>query len=409
MSQNSYEEFRNFYIDYLHQERLYLQSLDRWMAPLRPFKVGKKSVTQDFNTYYFGYPVVDYSKGITIEEIHKRNRVPDDVINQGHSFNEIEHLININTSLAKQLSTSSTAFTYVSSIFDFSKIIGDTDYLYRTGVESTPFEIFKLIGAGISPFEGHYRFKNKTLKTSRYKVEDIPHEGWDFPTELIYPMLEGPNVKPFTYDCTNLFHIIPYKKENTKKPIDIIELTTHNLRLATYFADHKTLLDSQSEKSKTMHCGNAFYALSKIGPYTFAPYLVAARDNSRFCATVVKPTLTPWGDLKQTICVKHTIIISQDKQGNFITEDEAHYINGILNSSIVVAYIHNTFKTNGFSLNKSHLFLPKYRNEPLFNSIVKLSKEATTFPNKCKVISEKLTSAYLELCKTYNYNGKGND
>lgn len=60
--------------------------------------------------------------------------------------------------------------------------------------------------------------------------------------------------------------------------------------------------------------------------------------------------MTPWGEVKHAICVKHTIIISQDVDKNFITEDESHYINAILNSSIVHAYIHATFKTNGFSL-----------------------------------------------------------
>lgn len=402
MSQNSYEEYRNFHIDFFHQERLYLQKLDRWMAPLRPFKVGNKSVTQDFNTYYYGRDAVDYAKGVEVEEIHKKAKVSDTTINQGSSFAEVEHMLDIKTSLARQLSRFSTAFTYVSDRFDFSRIIGHTDYLYRTGVESTPFEIFKLTGVGESSLSGHYRFRNKTLKTSRYKVEDIPPSGWDFPTEHIYPMLEGPNVKPFGYDCGNSFHIVPYLASETRRPVSLNDLVRTNLNLATYFANHKSLLSSQSDKSKTMHCGEEFYSLSKIGPYTFAPHIVAARDNSRFCSTVVRPTMTPWGELKQTICVKHTIIISQDKKGEFIGENEAHYINGVLNSGIVRAYIHSTFKSNGFSLNKSHIFLPKYREEPLFKRIADLSKEATSHPEKSSEISDRLTDAYIELCKKYN-------
>lgn len=152
-----------------------------------------------------------------------------------------------------------------------------------------------------------------------------------------------------------------------------------------------------------MHQGDAFYALSKIGPYTFAPYIVATRDNSKFCATVVNPTVTPWGERKQTICVKHTIIISQDINKNFITEDEAHYINGVLNSGIVVSYIHSTFKTNGFSLNKSKLFIPKFIPEdPLFQKIANLSKKATTNPKLRDEIIGLLTEAYLALCDAYN-------
>lgn len=403
MSQNSYEEFRNFYIDASKKRRLYLQALDRWKAPLRPFKVGQKSVSQDFNTYYYGYDFVDYSHGVAVREISKRKDVQDNVINGCQTFGEACAYLSIDSSLAKQLSPKSTAFTYVSNRFDFSKIIGQTAYYYRTGVESTPFEVFKLLGMGSSTKQGHYRFKNKILKTSRYKVDDIPIDGWDFPTDLIYPMVEGPNVKPFEFSCGNNYHIVPYKQNDTSKPISFETLVAEQQNLAIYFANHKHILDKQSEKSKTMHRGEEFYALSKIGSYTFAPYIVAARDNSKFCAAVIKPTLTPWGETKHSICVKHTIIISQGRDGHFITEDEAHYINGILNSSIVVEYIHNTFKTNGFSLNKSNLFLPQFiANDALFQKIVTLSKEATSNTKRRDHIKDELTIAYLAICEKYN-------
>ena len=211
--------------------------------------------------------------------------------------------------------------------------------------------------------------------------------------------MEGPNVKPFEYDTGNNFHIIPYSRENTQKPISMTELYQQSPKLAVYFANHKQLLDQQSEKSKSMHRGDEFYALSKIGPYTFAPYIVAARDNSTFCASVILPTMTPWGELKQSICVKHTIIISQDTYGNFISEDEAHYINGILNSNIVRAYIHSTFKTNGFSLKKSHLYLPKYNPQnDIQAKIAQLSREATANAKDRQRIMDELTTEYLKLC-----------
>ena len=403
MSQNSYEEFRNFYLDNNKSKRLYLQRLDRWQSPLRPFRVGKKAVSQDFNTYYYGYSLVDYQIGVPVCNISRKRGISDDVLNSMLTFDEAKSHLVFGYSFAKQLSNGSTAFTFCSDKFNFAPIIGQTSYLYRTGVESTPFEVFKLLGVGNSSHSGNYRFRNKILKTSRYKVEDMPVGGWDFPTSLIYPMLEGPNVKPFEFDCANNFHIIPYLPEESTKPLSLDYLLDNTEQLAVYFANHRKLLDMQSEKSKAMHQGDVFYALSKIGPYTFAPYLVAARDNSKFCATVVHPTETPWGERKQTICVKHTIIISQDVNKNFITEDEAHYINGILNSSIVVSYIHSTFKTNGFSLNKSKLFIPKFIDDnPLFQRIVSLSKEATAHSERRNEITNLLTEAYLDICFSLN-------
>ena len=402
MSQNSYEEFRNFYIDYAKNKRMYLQTIDRWLPPLRPFRVGTKCVTQDFNTYYFSYNKIDYSKGISVTTI-SRKKTSDDSINKFRTFKDVEDMLVIGEQQAKQCSKDSTAFTYTSGEFDFTKIIGQTDYLYRTGVESTPFEIFKLLGYGKSNKKNHYRFKNKVKKGNRYKVDDIPDNGWDFSTKYIYPIIEGPSVQPFKCESGNNFHIIAYNEDSPTTPVPLNELIKKAPELAAYLSNHKNILDKQSERSKMMHNGEEFYALSKIGPYTFAPFVVAARDNTYFCSSVVKNDITPWGEKKKSICVKHTIIISQDINGNFISEDEAHYINGILNSSIVHAYIHNTFKTNGFSLNKSKLCLPKYDKKNLVHkNIVKLSKQATKKQTNIPEIQKKLTDLYIKVCEEVN-------
>ena len=402
MSQNSYEEFRNFYTDYNKNERLYLQKLDRWCAPLRPFKVGKKSVTQDFNTYYYSNPIIDYNRGVRVRSISKKKGINDLVINKCLTFEEAKQYLVLSEQSAKQLAKNSTQFTYVSESFDYTPIIGKTSYRYRTGVESTPFEIFKMLGEGTSRKANHYRFKNKVLKTSKYKVDDIPQNGWDFPVELLYPMVEGPAIKPFTFDWGNNYHLIPYKREDTSKPISLDELTKENPEVAVYLCNHRSLLEQQSDKSKTMHQGEEFYALSKIGQYTFAPYIVAARDNSNFCSSVINPVMTPWGEVKHAICVKHTIIISQDVDGNFITEEESHYINAILNSSIVHSYIHSTFKTNGFSLKKSNLCIPKFDNtNRIHNRLVILSKYASLKKNEVKRerVSELTSKLYVMACE----------
>ena len=402
MSQNSYEEFRNFYIDYNKNTRLYLQQLDRWCAPLRPFKVGKKSVTQDFNTYYYSNPIIDYKEGVKVRAISKKKGVNDLIINKCQTFEDAKQFLVLTDQSAKQMADNSTQFTYTSAEFDYSVIIGETAYLYRTGVESTPFEIFKMLGEGESNLPNHYRFKNKVLKASKYKVEDIPQNGWDFPVDLLYPMVEGPAIKPYTFDWGNNYHLIPYKSDDTSGPISLENLTAEDEEVALYFCSHRELLDKQSDKSKTMHRGDEFYALSKIGPYTFAPYIVAARDNSNFCSSVINPVMTPWGEVKHAICVKHTIIISQDVDGNFISEDESHYINAILNSSIVHSYIHSTFKTNGFSLKKSNLCIPKFDSaNRLHMRLVTLSKYATLNINESKRerVSELSSIIYQQVCR----------
>lgn len=407
MAQNSYEEFRNFYITPDKTERLYIQKLDRWLPPLRPFKIGKKSVTQDFISYYFSRKQKDYQIGIEVNAIKKKNGISDEFINSFSSFSELSDYFEIERQSARQLSKKSTAFTFCNIGDDyFDLITGSSAYLYRTGVESTPFEVFKLVGCGKSQTLGNYRFTNKTLKTSRYKVRNMPFGGWDLPTYYIYPMLEGPNIKPFKFSCENNFHIIPYEKTDTSNPVPFEEISKDNQGLAIYFALQKDLLEKQSDKSKTMHRGSEFYSLSKIGNYTFAPYIVAVRDNSDFCATVIdKKSITPWGEEKEIICVKHTIIISQNIRRENITLDEAYYICGILNSTVVHNYIHKTFKTNGFSLNKAHIFIPEFdKNNDLMAKITSLSKKASTDVNEKEIeqIRNDLSETYIKLCENYN-------
>ncbi len=398
MSQNSYEGFRNFWLNFETKERLYLQHVDRWMAPLRPFRCDNKPVTQDFNTYYFARKYQDYAQGIPVTYISKPKQIADEILNKSSYESVLSSLI-IKNGKAKQMSKKTTAFAYVSSDYDFDKIIGETQYLYRTGVEFTPQELYMLTGKGKSEMQGHYRFANKKFQLSKYLIEDMPSNGWDFETNNIYPIITGPHITAFRYDSCNEYCILPYKQENSRTPISVEQMLAENRNVFMYLANHKHIIDMQSEKSKQMHRGDEFYALSKIGPYTFAKHIVAARDNSNFCASVITSQTTPWGEKKPTICVKHTIIISQDKQGTFISENEAHFICGILNSEIVQQYMHSSFKSNGYSLNKANIYIPKFdNNNEHHRKIVELAKKATTQEVNIKEIQHELMKEYLAIC-----------
>ena len=306
------------------------------------------------------------------------------------------------------MSINSTAFSYLSDTHDFTNIIGESDYEFRTGVEFTPQELYMLIGEGISDQNHHYRFINKKFSRSKYIVDDMPRQGWDLPTEYIYPIVTGPSLSPFRSSIQNEFCILPYSKEKTEAPIKIADLISKNNDLFRYLLKHQNLIESQSEKSKIMHRGQEFYALSKIGPYTFADYIVAARDNTKFCASVIEPVSTPWGERKQTICVKHTILISRDKAGRFISKDEAYYICGILNSNIVVEYIQNTFKSNGYSLKKAHFYLPQYdASNVIQKEICALSQEASKSDHKRDIseIQSEISNLYVSMCNS-KHQGK---
>ncbi len=403
MSQNSYEEFRYFYLDFENKERLYLQKIDKWEKPLRPFTCDEITVSQDFNTYYYSKKKVDYKKGIKVTTISREKKVSDLIVNRENSFENVKKYLIFGKKKAAQMSDTTSAFSYLSDEFDFSKIIGPTSYEYRTGVEFTPQELYMLVGNGTSKKSGYYRFGNKKFTRSKYIVDDMPKNGWELPTEYIYPIVTGPSITPFNCSLENEYCILPYTESKTDAPIGVADMMKTNSELFSYLLNHQNLIDSQSEKSKDMHRGDEFYALSKIGPYTFAKYIVAARDNTKFCSTVIEPCQTPWGEKKQSICVKHTMIISRDLNGRFITENEAHYINGILNCDIVIEYMQNTFKSNGYSLKKSRFYLPLYdETNKTHKEICALSKKASKAKKSEDIAKAQkdLSDLYIKLCES---------
>lgn len=402
MAQNSYEEFRKFYVDYKTGKRLFLQKVDKWAPPLRPFRYEDIAVTQDFNTYYFAHQKVDYRAGVPVKEITKKAGVHDNIINASPSYKEAAPHLIVTEKKAVQIADDTTVFTYISDGSDLSRIVGKNEYKSRTGVEMTPQEIFMLTGVGKSLKDNCYRFRKKEFRNAKYIVQDTPDTGWELSCKYVYPMLAAPNITPFHYDTSNEFCIIPYDRSDLKRPVGELELLRKDSLLYEYLLRHKKLIDKQSDKSKEMRLGEEFYALSKLGEYTFAPYIVAVRDNTKFCATVVKVTDTPWGEQKQTICVKHNMIISQRLDKEFIGEDEAYYICGILNSDVVVDYMHSTFKKNGFSLNKAKFALPEYKASDLrHKQIMELSKEASVTEDEVRIseICSKISSIYLNICK----------
>lgn len=403
MSQNSYEEFRNFYLDYDSKERLYLQKIDKWEKPLKPFTSDDVVVSQDFNTYYYSKEKIDYKKGIDVVTISRTKNKTDILLNKETSFKKVKKHLLFGKKTAAQISDSTTAFSYLSDVYDFRKIIGESSYEYRTGVEFTPQELYMLVGMGTSSESDHYRFANKKFTRSKYIVNDMPKNGWDLPTEYIYPIVTGPSLTPFKCASKNEYCILPYSSSKTDSPITISEMMKSNVALFEYLLIHQSLIESQSEKSKLMHRGNEFYSLSKIGPYTFSKYIVAIRDNTKFCATVIEPTTTSWGEKKQSICVKHTTIIGRTNIGRYIQKNEAYYISGILNSDIVIQYMQNTFKSNGYSLKKSHFYLPEYdKTNLLHKEICKLAKKASKLNDDAEItkIQLKLSEVYLQLCSS---------
>lgn len=397
MTQDSYAGFRNFYTDVSTDKRMYLQKLDDWTKSGNPFV----DTQEKFMTYYYSNKVVDYfTKGIPITVIQKKRGVLLADINSKQTFNEVSTSFETSFSKAFQMDKDRTGYTTFEESFikekgNFDLIIGECFYKARSGVEFTPAEIYFLEPKESVKLKGSYMFQPSEFKNAKYKsLAGLPIQ---LETKFIKPVIKAPQIIPFGISENNNYCIFPYK-DSESMSINVDELITESPNLFNYFTNNKKLIGKQSKRSLTISRGNAFYSLSKVGEYTFAPYKVTFRDNTKLSATVVSKIITPWGEEVMPICAKHCPYISQDKNGRIITEDEAYFLCGILNTPIVQQYFKFTYSTRSFSIN-FNIKMPKYDEKNKFHKkVMELAKEATKNQPTDKLYKE-LEENYLNLCK----------
>jgi hypothetical protein len=401
INSQSYEGFRNFYLDNSKKNRLFLNAVDDWSKSGHPFI----SVQEKFLTYFFSWAKQDYSKGIPVFEFIKDKQTSISDINAKRNYQEISNCFFIKENTAIQLVSQKTGFSFIDKNLgdDFSVIIGKNFYKARSGAEFTPAELYFIENDGASNKKGIHVFKNKPLKTAKHKI--ISQNNLELETDFIFPVVKGPNIDSFSCNTEKEFAVFPYDW-NKKECLTFIELENKSPKLAEYLLENKDLIKSQSERSLSLSIGNEFYSLSKIGEYTFVDCLVAFRDNTVMKACVITPVETPWGEIKMPVCAKHAPYISMTKDKRKITLDEAYYIAGILNTNIVQKYIAVSNDSRSFSIDLQ-IKIPEYQPQnQLFKSISEYSKIShTQIQSKRSIdseIAEEIDKLYLEICMKFH-------
>lgn len=209
--------------------------------------------------------------------------------------------------------------------------------------------------------------------------------------KYIHPVIEGPDIIKFGLKDLQFFAPFPYKKENRKIPIVKNVLQKESPLLLSYYEANKSHFNKTSYNTKVQGNKGEFYSLTRVGDYSFAPYRVVFRNNTKWLACVVSTINTIIGKTTP-ILLDHACSISQDLNNNFIEEDEAHYICAILNSEIVTSYIKGSSDTRSYKTDLP-IKLDKYDKKNKFHRrLANLSKQAhkkvkqgkdITFIEKC--------------------------
>ena len=372
--QQSYEGFRNFELD--NNEHLYLQEIFDWTKSGHPFK----PVQHKFLSYFYSSKKANYKTGVLATHFIKDNREDISKYQNTVEYHKVSHLFKVKKGVIGQASKHNTIFSYADTkkeLNSFKKIAGITEYIGREGVEFYPQELFLLELDDSMPIKKNKVFvRNFQNKKSKYK---IPQQTTLIETKFLHPLVKGVDIKRFHLEESKYVVPFPYDKKNTRSPLPIKELTKQSKLLAQYFNKFKKVLSSQTDyNSKIIGSkhNNEFYALARVGEYSFAKHYVAFRDNTKWVSVVVSDIDTPWGEKKRPQFQNHAVSICQDGNGRYITLDEAHFLCAIFNAPITEKYILNSSDSRTFKI-RPQLRIPLFdKKNSNHKKLVSLSKTA---------------------------------
>ena len=292
-------------------------------------------------------------------------------------------------------------FSYVKSraqLLEFMSVAGESNYIGREGVEFYPQEMTVFETAREPSTNTCISLRNIQVKKSKYKV---PQSVVLLERKFLHPLVKGIDVMPFHVNYSGLVVPFPYDGKDTRLPIPLDKLALEAPRLASFYQRFKALILAQtSYNERIIGKVGAFYALARVGAYSFAKHYVVFRDNTRWGAAVVSDIETDWGGLRHPLFQNHCVSICEDVNGNFITKEEAHFICGIMNAPITFDYMSRSSDSRSFPI-RPRIYIPKYDPANRYHAhIVKLSKRAHQSYNNRKeieIIGEELNAAYLRI------------
>jgi len=402
--QQSYEGFRNFYLD--SDRRLYFQKIVDWTKSGHPFA----PVQQRFLSFFISSKIQDYTKGIVVDRYtkkanNKNNHIlPLKEYANAPSFSRVAHVFDRSHSIVITAKSNITAFSYASDVNEgqsFSIIAGECIYLGREGVEIFPQELFLLTVDKSKPMKGN-RVYTKNFQNHKSKHK-IAAGTFLLEADFLYPLVKGVDIERFHIKPSDFVVPFPYD-EMSRSPITSTDLTQRAPSLMAYFNSNKAHFEAQtSYNDKIIGSKNSkeFYALARVGQYTYGEHFVAFRDNTKWQAAVVSKLPVPWDKLgKRPIFQNHAVSISQRGDLTFITEDEAHYICAIFNAPIVANFLLKSSDSRSFKI-RPPIAVPLYESHNILHQkLVGLSRKAHKYYADKKVMSQidlELDEAYLKI------------
>jgi hypothetical protein len=204
-----------------------------------------------------------------------------------------------------------------------SLVLGKSEYVGRTGVFTGGangifwMQIVSDNGETVTVKNLTERAKNK-MKNVEMELEK----------EFVFPFLTGNELDLWSYEYTK-YILCPHTAESKMYPVEMQVLKNYPTTVK-YFEEFKTELENRkgfTTFDKHIHLKN-YYALQRIGDYTFSPYKVAWRFISKeFRPAVIEYANDKYLGTKNIIGNEKIISVGLNDK------DEAYYLCGLLSST----------------------------------------------------------------------------
>jgi type II restriction/modification system DNA methylase subunit YeeA len=195
--------------------------------------------------------------------------------------------------------------------------------------------------------------------------------------DLVYPLLRGRDIKRWYAEYKDRYAIMPHEPR-TANPIPESEMRIKFPLTYQYLNTYRNELENRSIH-KLWGKGNPYYAVYDIGIYTFAPYKVVWKNIAGEISGKAEFSCAVIGDYEDKFLGRKILIPNVKLMlVPLESEDEAHYLCGVLNSTFVRAIVASYVIETGIS---THILdtikPPRYNpNNVLHKKIASLSRRA---------------------------------
>jgi hypothetical protein len=144
----------------------------------------------------------------------------------------------------------------------------------------------------------------------------------DIETDFLFPLLRGRDVRRWLVNPDADAQFLVVQDPETRKGYPESELLEQTPRTFNYLKEHEDMLRKRAAFKRYFQKTGAFYTMFNVGEYTFAPYKVVWAEQGEFGCAVI-------GTLDEKPLVPdHKVMLVP-----FESEDEAHYVCAVANSS----------------------------------------------------------------------------